>query len=176
MRTLTAFLRCFYILYLGFANYVVAYLPSNALRVFVYRHLYRMTIGKNVFIGMGTMFQRPSQIRIGDRSEVRWRCFLDGRTTLTIGQDVVMSPHVIVLSSKSRQERINDEQLSPITIGDRACVLPYAVITRGVSIGEGAIVGAGSVVTDDVLPHTIVAGNPAKKVGERNRGRNPECH
>lgn len=167
MRTLTTFLRCFYALYLGFANYVVAYLPFGALRVFIYRQAYRMRIGKNVSIGMGTVFQCPSQICIGDRSEVRWRCLLDGRTRLTIGQDVVISPHVIVLSGKSQQKQDNSERATPIIIGDRACVLPHAVITQGVTIGEGAIVGAGSVVTADVPPRAIVAGNPAKKVGER---------
>jgi len=173
---LTAFFRHVCVLYLSFANYVVAYLPSNALRVFVYRHAYRMKIGKGVYIGMGTIFQRPSQIRIGDRSEIRWRCLLDGRTTLTIGQDVVVSPHVIILSSKSQHGLDNGEPATPVVIGDRACVLPYAVITRGVTIGEGAVVGAGSVVTTDVPPRTIVAGNPAKNVAKRNSCHDTERH
>lgn len=53
----------------------------------------------------------------------------------------------------------------PIIIGDDVFIGARAIILKGVHIGTGAVIGAGSVVTKDVLPHTIVAGNPAKPVG-----------
>lgn len=51
---------------------------------------------------------------------------------------------------------------APIKICDKAWIGFNSIILKGVTIGEGAIVGAGSVVTKDVLPYSIVAGNPAK--------------
>jgi acetyltransferase-like isoleucine patch superfamily enzyme len=57
----------------------------------------------------------------------------------------------------------------PVEIGDRAWIGARAIILPGVRIGEGAVVGAGAVVTRDVGPFEIVAGNPARKIGERNR-------
>lgn len=54
-------------------------------------------------------------------------------------------------------------------IGSRAWIGYRAIILPGIKIGEGAVVGAGAVVTKDVLPFTIVAGNSARKIGERNR-------
>lgn len=52
---------------------------------------------------------------------------------------------------------------------DRAWIGPNTIILHSVHIGEGAVVAAGAVVTKDVEPYTIVAGIPAKKVGDRNR-------
>jgi putative colanic acid biosynthesis acetyltransferase WcaF len=56
-----------------------------------------------------------------------------------------------------------------IEIGVDAFIGAQALILPGITIGEGAVVGAGSVVTKDVAPWTIVAGNPAKEIGQRNR-------
>ncbi|MFN8710810.1 MAG: acyltransferase, partial [Planctomyces sp.] len=56
-----------------------------------------------------------------------------------------------------------------ITIGDRVWIGYRALIMPGVNIGEGAVVAAGAVVTRDVEPYTIVAGVPAKKIGDRSR-------
>lgn len=54
-------------------------------------------------------------------------------------------------------------------IGDDVFIFSNALVMPGVTIGEGAIVLAGSVVTKDVEPWSIVGGNPAKKIRERNR-------
>ena len=56
-----------------------------------------------------------------------------------------------------------------VVIGNRAWIGYGALILPGITIGDGAVVGAGAVVTKDVEPFTIVAGNPARKIGERNR-------
>ena len=55
----------------------------------------------------------------------------------------------------------------PITIGKNSFIGARAMILPGISIGDQAIVGAMSVVSKDVPDHLIVAGNPAKKIGER---------
>lgn len=67
---------------------------------------------------------------------------------------------------------LNDPQFKtkgkPVTIGDNVFIFSNAMIMPGVTIGEGAIVLAGSVVVKDVLPWMIVGGNPAKPIRERN--------
>jgi len=55
-----------------------------------------------------------------------------------------------------------------VVIGDRVWIGYRAIVLPGVTIGEGAVVGAGAVVTKDVEPYEIVAGNPARKIGSRS--------
>jgi maltose O-acetyltransferase len=57
--------------------------------------------------------------------------------------------------------------LAPVKIGDYVFIGPRAIILAGVTIGDGAVVAAGAVVTKDVDPYTIVGGVPAKVIGER---------
>lgn len=72
----------------------------------------------------------------------------------------------------SSEHDINAEDfhatLAPVKIGDYVFIGPRSIILAGVTIGDGAIVGAGAVVTKDVEPYTIVGGVPAKVIGERN--------
>ena len=55
-------------------------------------------------------------------------------------------------------------KIAPVRIGDKAWIGFNAIILKGVTVGEGAIVAAGAVVTKDVPPYTIVAGNPARVI------------
>lgn len=55
--------------------------------------------------------------------------------------------------------------MAPVTIGDKVFIGARAIILRGVTIGNGAVIGAGAVVAKDVPPMAIVAGNPAKVIG-----------
>ncbi|HET7623350.1 MAG TPA: acyltransferase [Gemmatimonadaceae bacterium] len=93
---------------------------------------------------------------------------LAGPERLTIGDRVSMAPRVmLVLSSHPNASRIRPfapTARGDITIEDDAWIGACSVILPGVTIGRGAVVGAGSVVTADVPPLTIVAGQPAKPV------------
>ena len=167
---LMPFLRHCYVFYLGVANYIVAYLPSNTLRCFIYRHVYLMKIGKGTTIDMGCKFKRPRSIRIGEYTHVNAECIVDGRRDLTIGSNVDIGEQVaLYCGSHDVQSPDYRGKTYPTTIHDRACIYARAMVIRGVDIGEGAIVAAGSIVTQDVPPFTIVAGNPARKIGDRNR-------
>ncbi|WP_370630610.1 DapH/DapD/GlmU-related protein [Mucilaginibacter sp. 21P] len=57
---------------------------------------------------------------------------------------------------------------APVVIEDYAWVCSRAIILPGVTIGRGAVVAAGAVVTRDVAPYTVVGGTPAKKIADRN--------
>jgi acetyltransferase-like isoleucine patch superfamily enzyme len=93
---------------------------------------------------------------------------LDGRNGITIGKNVNFSSEVALWTL---QHDYNSPTFAtsggPIVIGDRAWISFRATILPGVTIGEGAVVAANSVVTKDVPPFTVVGGIPAKKIGER---------
>jgi acetyltransferase-like isoleucine patch superfamily enzyme len=82
---------------------------------------------------------------------------------ITIGRDVAIGPEVFIRDSDSHViSGSGRSSTEPIRIGDRVWIGARAVILKGVTIGDGAIVAAGSVVTKDVAPGTLVAGVPAK--------------
>lgn len=73
--------------------------------------------------------------------------------------------HFSEITTHRHSEKIDLGDM-PVTIRQDAWIGAHSLVLRGVTIGEGAIVAAGSVVTKDVPPFTIVAGNPAKIVRE----------
>ena len=74
--------------------------------------------------------------------------------------------HIEKIFSDGHPEELKDVHSSPVIIENDAWIGFNATILKGVKIGEGAIIGAASVVTKDVAPYTIVAGNPAKLIRE----------
>lgn len=108
-----------------------------------------ITIGRNVHFGLGVIL---------DQSHGH---------LITIGSDVVIAPGARILVHDSARARINGRTwVSPVRIGDRAFVGAEALIMPGVTIGEDALVAAGSVVISDVEAGTIVAGVPARVIGD----------
>jgi acetyltransferase-like isoleucine patch superfamily enzyme len=94
-------------------------------------------------------------------------------TDVQIGDHVRMGPHVSMTASNRNYTRrdtlIVDQGVREqgITIGSDVWIGTGTVITDGVKIGEGAVIASGAVVTKDVAPYSIVAGVPAKVIGER---------
>lgn len=92
--------------------------------------------------------------------------FVKSRGHLVLGDRVSIGPNcTFVLSSHPNASRIRLEMTpkkAEIIIHDDAWIGACAIILPGISVGEGAVVGAGAVVTKDVAPFTIVAGNPAR--------------
>lgn len=156
--------------YMAVANHLVAHIPLNSVRGLLYRVLYRVRLGRGSVIHMGVFMEKPRRIRIGDHSLVNPGCILDGRGGLTIGDnvDIAMQAAIFTMQHDVQAPDYRVES-APVVIGDRACIYTRAIVLPGVTIGEGAVVAAGSVVTKDVAPYTIVAGAPAKPVGERSR-------
>ena len=156
--------------YMAFANHVVASIPFVSIRSLLYRHLYRMKIGPGSAIHMGVFIEKPRWITIGSHTLINPGCTLDGRGRLTIGNQVDIAMQVAILTmGHDVQAPHYGVKEGPVVIDDRACIYTRALVLPGVHIGEGAVVAAGSVVTKDVPPYTIVAGAPAKPIGTRNR-------
>ena len=144
-------------------------IPSQRIRVWAYRQ-FGVRIGQGTTIYNSCELREPRRITIGEFSSIGDHCILDGRGGLTIGNSVNFSTGVWIWTA---QHKMNDpdfgEESAPVVIEDFAWLSCRTVILPGVKIGKGAVVAAGAVVTKDVEPFAIVAGIPAKKIGERSR-------
>ena len=103
---------------------------------------------------------------------------LDGRRYKIItGSDVSIGPEATILTlGHDPQSPDFADQGGDVIIGDHVWIAYRAIILPGVRIGDGAVVAAGAVVSKDVEPYTIVAGVPARQVGERSRDLRYQLH
>lgn len=151
------------------ANNWVAYFPSFRLRHWFYRHVLHYSLGKDSSIHMG-VFVTGQHIKIGDNVVINRRVYLDGRIGVTIHNNVSISPEVYLVSLEhDPNDPLFATRGGKVIIEDHVWVGARAMILPGVHIGEGAVVGACAVVTKDVEPYQIVAGVPARPIGQRSR-------
>lgn len=123
-------------------------------------------MGREVTILSPFFCDYGSHISIGDCTYINFNLTVLDEAPVTIGSHVFIGPGCSLLTAVhplDAQERNKGiEKALPITIGDNVWLGGNVTVLPGVSIGEGAVVGAGSVVTRDVPPRTVVAGNPAR--------------
>jgi len=148
-------------------------LHSHHARRFFYRWS-GIKIGKGSTIHMGARFYNPLNIVIGEDTIIGEGAVLDGRDKLLIGDHVDVASEVMFYNA---EHDIHSGDFhahnAPVVVEDYVFIGPRAIILPGVTIGRGAIVGAGAVVTKDVPAFAIVGGIPAKVIGER-KNKNPK--
>lgn len=143
----------------------------------------RLIVGQQSIVETRIVFERDQAgVSVGDRT------FIGAGTmtvshSITIGNDVMIAWGVVVADHNSHSvnfsERLHDVvdwikgeknwanvRYAPVRVCDKVWIGFSSIILKGTTIGEGAVVGAGSVVTKDVPPWTIVAGNPARVIRE----------
>ncbi len=148
----------------------VGRLPAHWLRRAAYRAM-GMRLGKRAVIYMGAEIRNPKRIEIGRGSIIGHRAILDGRAGIRIGSNVNMSTGVWIWTVQHDPHSPTFADVAaPVNICDHAWISCRAIVLPGVTIGEGAVVAAGAVVTKDVPPYAIVGGVPAKIIGERDKG------
>jgi O-antigen/teichoic acid export membrane protein/acetyltransferase-like isoleucine patch superfamily enzyme len=155
-------------------SHIISYIPSFTIRHAWYRKMLGWYIGPGAAILMGQRIHmtgvRTSGKRVSiDRgSVINHGCLLYTTGGLVIGQNVSISTGVWLVTGT---HDMNDPNFAayykPIVIDDYAWIGTRATILGGVTIGEGAVVMAGAVVTRDVAPYTVVGGVPAREVGKR---------
>jgi len=148
--------------------------PSFAWRRWVLR-CFGATIGAHVHIYPSTRIYFPWNLTIGDWSSVGEWALVYNLGPITIGERATIS-HRAHLCAGTHDYTLPDMPLlkPPIRIEDQAWVCADAFVGPGVTVGEGAIVGARAVVVKDVEPWTIVAGNPARFVKSRKQNERGE--
>lgn len=125
--------------------------------------------GKNVDIGRKISFS--SQVSLGDNSSIGDFAHIVGK--VSIGKDVMISPNCAFISSNHNYERIDipmNKQggtYEQIVIGDDVWIGYGTIILAGVTIGNGVVIAAGSVVTKDIPDYSVVGGIPAKIIKSR---------
>ncbi|TWT92697.1 DapH/DapD/GlmU-related protein [Stieleria varia] len=151
-------------------NAIVTHAPSRTLRKTFLRIWFRK-YGTGASVQMRCRFMNGRRISLGARTVLNFGTLLDGRTfPIEIGEDVSIGPDATILTlGHDPQSPTFQTSGGPVTIGNRVWIGYGAMVMPGVSIGEGAVVAAGAVVTKDVEPFTIVAGIPAKTIGQRNQ-------
>jgi len=134
----------------------------------LYRRL-GLRIGDDSVLLMSTEVQHAVGITIGKNTIINRHCHLDGRGGLVIGDNVNVSSHALLVAGS---HEVNDPGFHgvarPIRIEDDAWLCTRCMVLGGVTVGRGAVVAAGAVVTRPVEPYAIVAGVPARKIGERS--------
>lgn len=127
-------------------------------------------IGTDVCVFPTVRITIPWNLILGDQCAIGDRVILYALGPITIGARATISQGAHLCAGTHDWQSPSMPLLKPpITINEDAWVCADAFISPGVTVGEGAIVGARTVVTKDVTPQTIVAGNPATEIGKRNK-------
>jgi maltose O-acetyltransferase len=133
------------------------------------KRVFKIQIGKKTSVLLGT-FWDGRNIKIGHNTTINRNCMIDSRSGITIGNNVSISPDVHLISGS---HALNDPNFSytgkHIKINDYVWIGSRATILPGIEIGKGAVVAAGAMVTKNVEPYSVVGGNPAKRIGTRNK-------
>jgi len=128
-----------------------------------------MTVGKGCVIRRGVYLASPNELEVGDGSFIG-RASLYCTGGVKIGRNVNISDGVVVITAKHDVNSPSFEATyEPIEIKDWAWLATNALVLAGVTVGEGAVVAAGAVVTRDVASYSVVGGNPATVIGERKK-------
>lgn len=148
-------------------NVLVFSLLPRALRTFSLR-LFGAKIGKNCLFKRQAKFYAPWNFKCGNAVCIGPRVEIYNKAVVEIGNNVVISQDAWLCTAS---HDISSSQMAlkvrPIKIRDNVWIAARAAILPGVTIGDGAVVGACAVVVKDVLPWIVVGGNPARGIKKR---------
>lgn len=126
------------------------------------------SVGDGVVIESPFLCDYGYNVRLGDRVYFNFNVTILDCAPVTIGSDVKLGPGVQIYTAGHHLDRARrtagEEFALPITVEDEVWVGGSAILLPGITIGAGAVIGAGSVVTRDVPSGARVAGNPARRL------------
>jgi acetyltransferase-like isoleucine patch superfamily enzyme len=130
--------------------------------------------GDNIHISQGFIFDQPSNISIGSNVYIGPNSFISAIGKIRIGSGTIMGPRVTIYSANHNWKGANaipyDDKVitKAVDIGENIWIGGNVIIVPGVTLGEGCIVAAGSVVTRDFSRCEVLGGNPARPIGHRD--------
>ena len=141
--------------------------PFLRLRGFLLRPAFK-ECGRGVEIGRRVTINFPNRLEIGDSVYIALGCWVNAWGGITLEDEVQLGPYVVLATAdhilKDRSYRYCHGALAPIRICRGAWVAAHATVTRGVTIGSGALLAANSVATNDIPELTVAGGVPARVV------------
>ena len=173
---------------------MTGFIPSHIIRLFLYRNIFGLRIGRDSSIHWHAQFNNPAGIEIGDNTVLGNDAFLDGRfkrvrtsnenkiisyirqftgegaRPLKIGKNVSIAGEVRIYTMEHDIDSEDFSEISaPVVIEDYVVIGSRVTILPGVTIGRGAVIASGAVVTRDVAPYAVVGGVPAKFIKSRSK-------
>lgn len=147
----------------------------------IYGFRKNITLDKNSYIGLGsniygtavhieknTGFIKNLIVIGGNSLKIGKYCSIAGNLTVITSNHIMNKPNIQAkLQNEYFQDGMDDLSKGGVIIGNNVWMGLHVIILPGVKVGDGAIIGAGSVVTKSVEPFTIVAGNPARIIRKR---------
>jgi len=134
----------------------------------------RIELRDDVWLSRGCLLVTgDTEIVVEERAYIGHHCLLYGHGGIRVGRDALLANNVQLICGNHTFARrdipIRDQpsEEKPIVVGDDVWLGASAIVLGGVTIGQGAVVGAGAVVTGDLPPYSIARGVPARVVGER---------
>ena len=152
-------------------NYVINKIPIYKLRRFYYTKIYRMKIGRTSFIGLECRFygDKINEIEIKENCNIPWNCVFICGAKIKIDDNVFFGHSVKIYTSDHDPDSPDfTRRDADVHIKRNVWIASDSIILKGVEIGEGAVISAGSVVTKSVGDFCIVAGNPAQEIRKRH--------
>lgn len=136
---------------------------------------WKVRIAQNSIVEAGAFFKvakESGNIEVGERSFVGFGSELNSIQQITIGSDVLIAPYCFVSDHNHRYVRGRPIarqgcDAAPVVIENDVWLGCGTIVLMGVRIGEGAVIGAGAVVTRDVAPYAVCVGAPARAIGRR---------
>lgn len=146
------------------------WLPFHCVRLMFLR-IFIKKLGRHSAICRNVEIRVMRNVEIGEYSTINKNTLLDGRGgKLIIGNNVDIAQECNIWTMQHDYNSPDYEAVSkPVIIDDYVWIASRCTVLPGVTIGYGAVVGAGSIVTKDVPPYAVVAGCPARIIGQRNR-------
>jgi len=161
--------KCFYSRYWGHSKIII---PDDV-TITGYK---TMQIGENFRVcpNMKIYVENDGLLKVGNNFFSNYGTFIYANgSSITIGNDCLFGPDVLIINNnhafeKNELIRKQEEIKKPITIGNDVWIGAKSIILPGVTIGDGVVIAAGSVVNKDIEPYAVVAGVPARKIKMRN--------
>jgi acetyltransferase-like isoleucine patch superfamily enzyme len=122
----------------------------------------------NVRLRMPITIYAPEKLELGDQVDIGEFTHIRANGGVRIGDRVLIASHVVITSRAHpvAVPRYGIVEDAPVVIENDVWIGAGAIVLPGVTVGQGSIIGAGAVVTKSVDPRTIVAGVPAKQIGQ----------